>query len=142
MSRTGRMTARWDVRALLVLSVVAAFAVLLAPARSAQPTPDARSSPPKAGDEIVMQRTERSKTFELPSGATVTRLYSQPVHYDAGSSGLQPIRNTLVPSPIAGYAVRNQANRFRADLPKQLSDPVRFREWRALGPVRPARISC
>ena len=109
-------------------SPLTAFAVLLAPARSAQPTPDARTAPPKAGDEIVMQRTERSKTFELPSGGTVTRLYSQPVHYDSGSNGLQPIRNTLVPSPLAGYAVRNQANRFRADLPRRLSDPVRFRD--------------
>lgn len=91
--------------------------------------PAGSADKPAAGlpvKELVEYRTERSKTFEVPGRGAMTRFYGQPVHYDSGKNGLQPIRNTLVPSPLPGYAVRNQANAFRVDLPERLSDPVRF----------------
>jgi RHS repeat-associated protein len=84
----------------------------------------AQEAQPGAGDvELTHLRTASSETFASASGEMRTVLYGQPVHYrDRATGEWRKIKNRLVASGRAGYAVENEANGFK----------VLFRE--SLGP--------
>jgi RHS repeat-associated protein len=92
-----------------------------------QPDPTAADSGvPNGTTELAGLRARRSRTFERPNGSKVTRLYQGPVNYRDSYGQWQPIDNTLVPSSTSGFAYRNRANSYVAELPQNLQAPVRF----------------
>jgi hypothetical protein len=80
---------------------------------------------PTGATELPGLRTMTSRSYVLPGGSEITRLYEGPVNYRNGLRW-EPIDNTLVPTSEPGYAYRNRANGYRAELPENLSTPVRF----------------
>jgi YD repeat-containing protein len=118
---------------LAILVAIAAFAAIAQPVLSnkddeiierveaAKPGPQ-----PKIVDEIPEERTATSKTFATEDGGRTVKVFPEPVHFRNHNGNLQEIDSELVDSPLDGFALRNGANRFRADLPADASKPVRF----------------
>jgi RHS repeat-associated protein len=80
---------------------------------------------PAGAVELPGIRTRTSNTYQTPDGKQITRLYESAVNYRKGG-GWEPIDNTLVPTTASGFAYKNRANSYLAELPDNLRDPVRF----------------
>jgi RHS repeat-associated protein len=101
--------------------VVAVVALLLVVA------PDLSAGASEGPVEIRQLRTETSETFHNPDGSFTTHAYYRPIHFRNGSGEWQKISNRLVRSTEKGYAVENEANRFKVSLKDALADKfVRF----------------
>jgi RHS repeat-associated protein len=61
----------------------------------------------------------------MPDGQQIARFYQGSVNYRDGNGDWQPIDDTLVPTFAAGYAYRNKANAYTAELPQNIQSPVR-----------------
>jgi hypothetical protein len=72
--------------------------------------------------EVTALRRPGMRVFDRGNGTFRADLYAQPVDFKTGDGVWRKIDNTLVASPAAGYAYRNAANRYRVDLPRDLSD--------------------
>jgi RHS repeat-associated protein len=70
--------------------------------------------------ELPALRTRDSRTYATGHGTRITRVHSGPINFRSGE-GWKPIDNDLVPSPKAGYALRNEANSYSLELPDSLS---------------------
>jgi len=81
---------------------------------------------PRITEEVVEERTTTSRTWATDDGGRTVRIFPAPIHFRNANGNLQRIDNDLVASPLAGYAVRNAANRYRADLPRDARQDVRF----------------
>ena len=82
------------------------------------------------------RRTARSRTFLNDDGSRVAKVFPVAVNFERADGSFDAIDNTLVASSRQGYAVRNRANGFRAELPDSLSRPVRFAvgdDWVSFG---------
>ena len=119
----GRLTARATAMTLAVVGVLVTMAVgLVGASRAAPGGPDPRTpsnervrpSSAKAfelpGRELPALRTTHSRTYEQAHGGEITRVFADPVNYRAADGAYEPVSNVLVPSPLAGYRVRNRAN--------------------------------
>jgi YD repeat-containing protein len=126
-----------NLRVRLVLCAIAALATFAAVAQPSLSSRDTSgiveqadaSEPgpqPKIVDELVDERTPTSRTYETVDGGRTVKIYPEPIHFRNANGNLQAIDNELVDSPVSGFAKRNRANRFRADLPPDASRPVRF----------------
>ena len=119
---------------LAVLVALLSFAVIAQPVLSMKDDErvverDEASRPgaqPKVLEEIAQDRTRTSKTFATDDGGRTVKVFPEPVHFENANGTLQAIDNDLVESPIKGFALRNRANRFVADLPAEAGRTVRF----------------
>jgi RHS repeat-associated protein len=84
------------------------------------------AAPPLGTREVAELRTRESRTYVDDSGVEVTRFFQGSVNYRDSAGKWQPIDNALMPSFTPGFALRNTANRYTAELPPNLGDPVRF----------------
>jgi RHS repeat-associated protein len=107
-------------------ALLSLFVVLpLSAGRAGADTPSA--GPQKGAVEIPARRTASSDTFRNPDGTDTTVVYSGSVNYQASDGSWQPINSQLIPSDRAGYAYRNNANRFHVYFKPQLdNDFLRF----------------
>ena len=94
-------------RTATVAAVAAVAAVVVA-----GPVPSGRAGGSDAGG--VVKRTEKSITVRNGDGSFTTSLYAAPVNFRDAQGHWQPISSKLVPAEKAGYAYRNEANRFDA----------------------------
>jgi RHS repeat-associated protein len=85
-------------------------------------TPDLSIGASEGPVEIKQLRTETSETFHNPDGTFTTHAYYRPIHFRDASGGWQKISNRLVPSTEQGYAVENEANRFKVALKDTLAN--------------------
>ncbi|HEX8123747.1 MAG TPA: DNRLRE domain-containing protein [Solirubrobacteraceae bacterium] len=142
---------RPGLRALIVVAVV--LAAVGAPVLAAGDTPEGRSLPDARafeaaqggepapvypgeggalGPEIAERRTRASRTYATAEGQYVTRSFTESVNYRDADGDWRGISNTLTDSSRPGYAFRNGANRFTAELPDEFGDdPVVVSRGRA-----------
>jgi YD repeat-containing protein len=66
------------------------------------------------------------RTFLAADGSRVARVFRTPVGYRAPDGEVRAIDNELIRSPRDGYAFRNRANGYVADLPADVGSPMRF----------------
>lgn len=112
------------------LSVVALLAFVATTLAAAAPPPQPVGESPhvssnSATRELTELRTRNSRTYVAPDGGRIARIWPSPVNF-GGSGHWQGISNRLVQSALPGYALRNEANDYRADLPANLTSPARF----------------
>lgn len=81
---------------------------------------------PIGATELPDLRTQTSLSYAAPDGSEITRFFEGPVNFRDSTGSWQPIDNSLVPTFSPGYAYRNAANSYVAELPQDLSGPVRF----------------
>ena len=81
---------------------------------------------PPGTKELPQLRTRDTSTYVDEDGAYITRFYQGSVNYDSPSGDWKPIDNQLVPVFTSGYAYKNKANRYIAEFPQDIKDPVRF----------------
>ena len=74
-------------------------------------------SPPE-GVEVKSARTETSRTYALPSGASETRIYANPINYQGGNGAWAPIDEGL--EQLESGKIVSGSNRFDAELPVRL----------------------
>jgi hypothetical protein len=88
----------------------------------------ALAAPASAGrTEDPSLRTATSNTYRLDDGRYLTRFFTHPVNFHAGSAGWRRIDTDLVPSARPGYALRAEATPYELDLPRDAgAAPVRF----------------
>ncbi len=97
---------------------------------NASQTDPATSAPPaqEPGPEVTSERTENSQTFRLPDGGLETRVFANPVNYEAPNGEWQPIEESLEEQPD-GSGLTNGANSVDVSLPERLgAAPVRLSE--------------
>jgi RHS repeat-associated protein len=70
------------------------------------------------GEELEAKRTATSRTYRLPDGAHLTRIYQAPINFKAPNGELTPIDTRL--SKAEDGTARSGANRFDAVLPEQI----------------------
>jgi RHS repeat-associated protein len=98
------------------------------------PTAIDRGVPPGAV-EVPNLRTRDTTTYITADDKYLTHFHQGSVNYKDGSGEWKRIENELVPVFTPGYSYRNKANRYTAEFPSDLSDPVRFSvegEWATL----------
>jgi YD repeat-containing protein len=126
-----------DVRRLVRGVVAAVLMVLLSSAATAAadplapPPPGAALAAPSGGAprivrELPDERTAESQTFLNDDGSRTTKVFPVPVNYREPDGSFAPIDNTLSDSPRSGFALRNGANGYVADLPSSLDRSIRF----------------
>lgn len=110
------------------------------PAASGDPRPfaerDSKGRKASLGTEAPDLRTPTSRTYVDGEGRHVARLFGHAVNFRGNDGKFARIDNRLVASDRSGYAFRNAANRYQADLPADASKPVRFEaggDWVTFG---------
>lgn len=95
------------------------------------PAPVAAVPPPVTRTEVLGQRTEYSKTFELSDGTNETEFFMQPVHYRSETTTtLLPIDASLEETMTSrGTFFSSRANAFRALLPTELEEGFLSSDW-------------
>ncbi len=84
---------------------------------------------PEGSREIPSLRRRESRTYAKPDGSYVAEVSAGSVNYRDAKGDWQAIDNSLVASSAAGYGFENKANRYRVQLPSDLSAaPVRVSE--------------
>ncbi len=120
--------------AVVAACLVAAVSLVLVAAVPAAPSgPAARAKGPTSGTgrhrlgrELQELRTRNSRTYLTTGGARVARTFATPVNYKDSNGDWRAIDDTLVPASAG--AVRNAADQYGAELPSDISEPVRFTE--------------
>ena len=123
--------------AVLVATALSAVLAVVAPwgagaSSTADPAQGSASSASGAERELPDARTATSRTYLDDDGRMRTRLYAHRVNFRDSDGDWQKIDGRLVPSTEPGVAFANAANSFRAELPAQLTEPVRVEsdgEW-------------
>jgi RHS repeat-associated protein len=81
---------------------------------------------PNIGD-IPSLRTQMSRTSYAPKGAMQATISASPMNYRDSVGAWQPIDDSLVVATTPGYAYRNRADAYVAELPADVgSAPVRY----------------
>ncbi|MEX0972336.1 MAG: DNRLRE domain-containing protein [Solirubrobacterales bacterium] len=70
------------------------------------------------GDELEARRTSTSRTYRLPQGEHLTRIYQAPINFKAANGEMKPIETDL--AKTADGTARSGANRFDAVLPERI----------------------
>jgi len=109
----------FSIIALLLVAAVAS-SVHQGVARGDDEPPVRAEAPVPARTELPEERTATSNTYELPSGALQTELFTAPVNYEAADGEYKPIDESLEEAP--GGGVTNGANSFDLQLPEQMGD--------------------
>jgi RHS repeat-associated protein len=107
---------------------------LQAPLGPQDPGTSDRGVPPGA-IEVPKLRTRDTTTYVTADDEYITHFHNGSVNYRDASANWQPIENDLVPVFTPGYAYKNKANRYAAEFPSDIRDPVRFSfagEWATL----------
>lgn len=73
-----------------------------------------------SGDELEAKRTQTSRTYRLPNGGHLTRIYEPPINFKAPNGELTPIDTRL--SRATDGTARNGDNRFEAVLPERVGN--------------------
>src|SRR5712692_6770652 len=75
--------------------------------------------------ELPALRTRTSRTYATPQGNYQTQLFLGSIHYRDARGAWQPIDDTLVSSPVLGFAEQNAANSYQLLLPSDAGGTVR-----------------
>lgn len=78
------------------------------------------------GEELVDQRTARSRTYRTAGNNRTTKIFADAVNYRDGGGRMRAIDSALVSSDRPGFAYENRANDYEVALPADLADPVRI----------------
>lgn len=105
---------------------------------------DQNASPiPESAEEIPGERTARSRTFELPSGAWATEIFPAPVNYREPDGEWKPMETKLHGVPN-GPGISNGPNTFDLHLPDvmgegsvRISEEGQWVSYRLLGSAAP-----
>jgi YD repeat-containing protein len=90
------------------------------------PSPSSQAEQTGVPVAIVGDRTQTSSTYATPAGGFQTVIGTGSINYLDAQGSWQPINDTLVADPSAGYSLINTANRYQAEFPTTLaSAPVK-----------------
>jgi RHS repeat-associated protein len=104
----------------LLLITVTALSAHQGVARGEGEAPVEAEAPAPAPAEILAARTATSNTYELPSGALRTEVFTTPVNYETSDGEFKPIDEGLEEAP--GGGITNGANSFDLQLPQEMGD--------------------
>ncbi len=108
----------------LLSNVSAAAAASPTPPETSISAPASQPTSPTVVRELTEKRTETSKELLLSDGTIRAQYFADPIYYqDPITKALKPIDTTLRETSVDGKPVSvNKANRFRVELPTDLSD--------------------